>query len=343
VIGYIVRRLGHAIVTWLVAVALIFIAMRVLPGNPLLARFGQHPDAAQIEQLKKENGWDRPVVIQLGEFFYRLLTTGDLGTSIARGGTEISEELSVRIPATVELTLAALVLAVPLGILAGVISAQWRGKWPDFVVSSLALVGVSVPIFFLGMVLREVFTILPTTQRLPATEFEFERLAPTGLYLLDVVLLGRFDLLLPVLAHLLLPAITLSTVPAAAIAKISRGAMLDAMHADYIRTAGAKGASWWRIVWRHAFPNAAVPIANISGLQVGLLLTGAVLTETVFDWPGLGRYISDAVVNNRDYAVVQAGAIVIAAVFAVLNLLLDLLYMVLDPRIRLEDHAERSS
>ena len=115
------------------------------------------------------------------------------------------------------------------------------------------------------------------------------------------------------------------------------GAMLEALHADYIRTAGAKGASWWRIVWRHALPNAAVPIANIAGLQLGLLLTRRVLTETVFDWPGLGRYISDAVVNNRDYTVVQAGAIVIAAIFAILNLLLDLVYMWLDPRIRLHE------
>lgn len=334
VFSYLLRRLGHAAITWLVAVSLIFIAMRVLPGNPLLARFGQHPDAAQIEKLKKENGWDRPVLVQLGEFLYRLATTGDLGESIARGGTSISTELAQRLPATVELTFAALALALPLGVLAGVISAQWRGRWPDWLFSSLALVGVSVPIFFLGVVLREVFTGLPTSQRLSPAEFDFTPL--TGLYLLDVVLRGRFDLLPDVVAHLLLPAVTLATVPAAAIAKISRGAMLDALHADYIRTAGAKGASWLRILWRHALPNAAVPIANIGGLQIGLLLTGAVLTETVFDWPGLGRYLSDAVVNNRDYAVVQAGAIVIAAMFAILNLLLDLVYVWLDPRIRLE-------
>ena len=335
-ISYVLRRLGHAAITWLVAVALIFIAMRVLPGNPLLARFGQHPDAAQIERLKRENGWDRPLLVQLGDFYYRLFTTGNLGESIARSGSSISDELAVRMPATVELTFAALCLALPLGILAGVVSAQWRGKWPDALVSTLALVGVSVPIFFLGVVLREVFTGLPTAQRLPpVAEAGFTPL--TGLYLIDVVLRGRLDLLPSVIAHLLLPAVTLATVPAAAIAKISRGAMLDALHADYIRTAGAKGAAWWRIVWRHALPNAAVPIANIGGLQIGLLLTGAVLTETVFDWPGLGRYLSDAVVNNRDYAVVQAGAIMIAALFAVLNLLLDLLYMWLDPRIRLHE------
>jgi peptide/nickel transport system permease protein len=315
---------------------LIFVAMRVLPGNPLLSRFGQHPDAAQIERLKQENGWNRPVLVQLGEFFARLFTTGDLGESIARGGSSISEELKVRLPATVELTLGALALALPLGVVAGVASAQWRGHWPDFLCRTLALVGVSVPIFFVGMLLREAFPGLPTTQRLPPTaEANFTPL--TGLYLLDVVLRGRLDLLPAVLAHLLLPAITLATIPASSVAKITRGAMIEALGADYIRTAGAKGASWWRTVWRHALPNAAVPVANIGGLQIGLLLTGAVLTETVFDWPGLGRYLSDAVVNNRDYAVVQAGAIVIAALFAILNLLLDLVYMWLDPRIRLQD------
>ncbi len=336
-IGYVARRLAHAALTWLVAVALIFLAMRTLPGNPLLARFGQHPDAAQMEALSKKYGWDRPVLVQLGEFYWQLFTTGDLGESIARGGgTTISEDLATRIPATIELTLAALALAFPLGVLAGVISARWRGQWPDWLFSSLALIGVSVPIFFLGVVLREVFTGLPTSQRLPPLA-DATFVPITGLYLIDCLLRGRFDLLPTVIAHLLLPAITLATVPAASIAKISRGAMLEALHADYIRTAGAKGASWWRIVWRHALPNAAVPIANIAGLQLGLLLTGAVLTETVFDWPGLGRYISDAVVNNRDYTVVQAGAIVIAAIFAILNLLLDLVYMWLDPRIRLHE------
>lgn len=333
-IGYILRRLGHAAITWLVAVTLIFLAMRILPGNPLLSRFGQHPDAAQIERLRQENGWDRPLPLQLGEFFYKLFTTGDLGESIARGGTSVSQELRERVPATVELTFAALLLALPLGISAGVLAAQAQGRWPDWLFSSVALIGVSIPIFFLGMFLREVFTGLPISQRLPTTEFAFQPI--TGLYLIDVVLRGRLDLVGPVLAHLLLPAVTLATVPAASIAKITRGAMLDALHADYVRTAGAKGAAWWRIVWRHALPNAAVPVANISGLQIGLLLTGAVLTETVFDWPGLGKYLADAVVNDKDYAVVQAGAIVIAALFALLNLLLDLVYMWLDPRIRLE-------
>ena len=249
-IGYLFQRIGYACVTWLVAVVLIFLSMRVLPGNPVLARFGQHPDAQQIAALYRENGWDRPLIVQLGEFLWKLGTTGDLGESIARGGTSVSRELWERIPATVELALAALLLAIPLGIIAGVYAAYQKGRWPDHLCTLLALIGVSVPVFFLGVVLRELLPFLPTSQRLPPTEFDFEPL--TGLFLLDVCLRGRFDLLPTVLSHLLLPAVTLSTIPAAAIAKITRNAMLEALTADYVRTARAKGASWLRIVWRHA-------------------------------------------------------------------------------------------
>lgn len=338
--GFLARRILHAAIAWLIAVALIFIAMRTLPGNPLLTRFGQHPDAVQMERLRVENGWDRPLWIQLAEFFQKLFTTGDLGESIARGGSSIGRELRERIPATIELTLAAIAIAIPLGLAAGIISARYAGSWPDHLLSTMSLVGVSVPVFFVGIMLWQAFPNLPTSQRLPAYVFDFEPV--TGLYLIDVLLRGRFDLFPLVCEHLLLPAITLATIPMASIAKISRGAMIEALKSDYIRTAQAKGGSRWRAVLWHALPNAAVPIANIAGLQVGLLLTGAVITETVFAWPGLGKYIADAVVNDKDYAVVQAGAIVIAAIFVVMNLLLDIVYMMLDPRIRLEGGAART-
>jgi peptide/nickel transport system permease protein len=330
--AYVAWRILQAIVTWLVAVVLIFLALRVLPGNPILARFGQHPDAAQIARLQQENGWDQPLTTQLGQFLWRLATTGDLGESIAQGGTPVSRELRERFPATLELTLAALAIALPLGVASGVYAARYPRRWPDAVCQLVGLLGVSVPVFFLGVMLRAGLPMFPTAQRLPPTEFAFESF--TGLYLVDVLWRGRFDLLPVVAMHLFLPALTLSAIPAAAVARITRGAMLNALTADYVRTARAKGASPTRIIWRHALANAAVPIANIGGLQVGLLLSGAVLTETVFSWPGLGKYVADAVVNDRDYAVVQAGAIVLAALFVLLNLLLDLLYVWLDPRVR---------
>lgn len=330
--GYLLRRLFHGLVTIIVAVSLIFIAMRMLPGNPLLAKFGQHPDAEQIQRIIKQQGWDQPIVLQLGRFFYQVVTTGDLGDSIARSNENVSQELRRRIPATIELTLLAMLLAIPIGLGAGIAAAVWRNRWPDRVCMAGSLLGVSVPVFFLGICLRAIFTNMPIGFRLPAFVVDFEPL--TGFYLLDTLLQGRFGLFLTAFKHLCLPALALSSIPTAIIARITRSSMLDVLGVDFIRTAKAKGASGWRVVLRHALPNAAPPIVNIAGFQIGLLLSGAVLTETVFDWPGMGKYIVDAVREN-DYVIVQAGALVIAGIFVCANLIVDLLYVWLDPRVRL--------
>jgi peptide/nickel transport system permease protein len=332
VIGYLARRAVHALVTIIVAVALVFIAVRALPGNPLLARFGQHPDLEEMTKLRQEYGWDQPVLVQLGQFFWQVLTTGDLGRSIARTNDSVTDDLREKIPATIELTAAALALAIPLGIAAGVAAAVFRNRWPDRLSMALSLIGVSIPVFFLAICLREVLTFLPTSKRLP-DDVDFEVLS--GFYLVDTLLRGRPDLFVIAARHLLLPAVVLSTVPMAVIARITRSSMLEVLSADFIRTARAKGASLWRVVLRHALPGAAVPVTNIAGLQIGLLLSGAVLTETVFDWPGLGSYLANAVIGDRDYVVIQAAAIVIAAMFVTLNLILDVVYVWLDPRIRL--------
>lgn len=331
-IAYVLRRLLHSAATMLVAVALIFVAMRALPGNPFLAQFGQHPDAEQLEALREQYGWNDPIHWQLGSFFWQLVTRGDLGRSISDPTERISDALRRRIPATIELTLAAVLIAVPVGIGAGVLAAVRHNRWPDYVCMLAALLGVSVPVFFLGICLRGIFTGMPTNARLPTYVFDFEPL--TGLYVIDTLIRGRVDLFFAALRHLCLPALALSSIPMAIIARITRASMLDVLSSDFVRTARAKGAARWRIVWRHALPNAAVPIANIAGFQIGLLLSGAVLTETVFDWPGLGTYIVAAVQEN-DFMVVQAGAIMIAALFVVTNLAVDLCYIWLDPRIRL--------
>ena len=332
--AYLLRRLGHALATIFVAVTLVFLAMRALPGNPLLARFGQHPDQKQMEWLKKQYGWDRPVYEQLGMFYWRVLRYGDFGESIARPTKSVAGELREKVPATIELTLAALAIAIPCGMAAGTAAAVWKNRWPDRLCTFGSLLGVSVPVFFLAIGLRALLPWFPVSGRLPATEAAFEPL--TGLYTLDSLLRGRLDLLLAVLHHLALPAAALSTIPMAIIARITRGSMLEVLSADYIRTARAKGSNLLRVVLRHALPNAAVPITNIVGLQVGLLLSGAVLTETVFDWPGLGLYVKNAVVGDTDYPAVQGAAIVIATMFVSINFLVDLLFVWLDPRIRVK-------
>ncbi|MFO0904935.1 MAG: ABC transporter permease [Pirellulales bacterium] len=330
-IGFLARRLAQALLTLFMSVCLVFFAVRMLPGNPVLAKFGQHVDPQQIERIRREQGWDRPVHVQLVDFVRQVLVEGDLGESLARSNENVSEALRNRIPATVELTLAALMIAVPVGLAAGVAAAVWRNGWIDYLCMTGSLLGVSIPVFFLGICLRALFPSMPPGYRLPLSAIDFEPL--TGLYTLDTLLRGRPDLWVQALKHLCLPALALSSIPMALIARVTRASMLEVLSTDYLRTARAKGAGLWRRVWRHAFPNAAVPVTNIVGLQTGVLLSGAVLTETVFDWPGLGKYIVDALLQN-DYVVVQGGGIVVAVMFVSLNLLLDLCYLWLDPRLR---------
>ena len=331
---YLLRRLGHALATIFVAVTLVFLAMRALPGNPILARFGQHPDENQIKWLEKQLGWDQPLYVQLGTFYWRLFTQGDMGESIARRNS-VSGELLRCVPATIELTLAALFIAIPCGMAAGTAAAVWKNRWPDRLCTFGSLLGVSVPVFFLAIGLRAFLPWFPVSGRLAAMDQRmFDEI--TGFYLLDTLLRGEPRLFLSALHHLALPAAALSTIPMAIIARITRGSMLEVLSADYIRTARAKGSNLLRVVLRHALPNAAVPITNIVGLQVGLLLSGAVLTETVFDWPGLGLYVKNAVVGDTDYPAVQGAAIVIATMFVSINFLVDLLFVWLDPRIRVK-------
>lgn len=331
-IGFVLRRLGHAALTMLVALVLIFLCVRVLPGDPLVAQFGQHIDPAQMERLRQERGLDRPLWRQFVDYVGGIATRGDFGRSIVRHNEQVGRELARRFPATMELALAAMLLAVPLGILAGVTAAVWHNRWPDYLCMLGALLGVSIPVFFLGILLKSYFTNLPTGYRLPIGVV-WQPI--TGLVCVDTLLRGRFDLFFAGLKHLLLPALALSSIPTATIARITRGSMLEALQADYVRTAKAKGSALLRIVWRHAFPNAAVPVASIAGFQTGVLLSGAVLTETVFDWPGLGKWLVEAV-QNHDYSIVQAGAFCIAGMFVLCNLTLDLLYVWLDPRIRMK-------
>ena len=334
--AYLVRRSAWACLTVLAAVVLVFFAVRLLPGNPILARFGQHPVPERIEAAMAAEGWDDPLLVQLGHYLQRVFLQADLGRSLLRPTDRVSEELLRRFPATIELAVAAMLIALPLGVLAGVAAAVWRNRWPDYVSMSGSLLGVSVPVFFLGICLMSISEFVlgnyfPIGRRLP---IGMRVDSATGLYVFESLVRGDWVVFGEAARHLFLPALALSSIPAAVIARLTRSSMLEVLESDYVRTARAKGSSRVRAVFRHALPNAAIPIANIAGLQASALLTGAVLTETVFSWPGVGSYLVEAV-RQSDYTVVQGAMLLVATIFVAANLLLDVLYAWLDPRVRI--------
>lgn len=323
------RRLAQAVVTMLIAVLAIFVAVRVLPANPVIAQFGQHAVPEKIEKEMEERGWNKPLWQQAIAFAGQL-AQGNLGESFARPGEKISTRLSEAVPATLELTFAAMLIAIPLGIIVGTIAALWRNTWPDWISMAIALLGVSIPVFFLAICLIMAFPMMPTGSRLPPATFHDLH---TEFYFFESLLSGKFQLAAISARHLILPAIALSTIPLAVVSRVTRNSMLEVFDADYLRTARAKGAGFLRVITRHAFPNASLSVLNIVGFQLGMLLSGAILTETVFNWPGLGRYVVDAI-RDYDYSVVQACALVLACIFVTLNLTLDVLFLVFDPRLR---------
>jgi peptide/nickel transport system permease protein len=272
-----------------------------------------------------------------GQYFNFMsdLVRGDFGTSIVRS-TSVGGELRNRFPATLELTIAALTLATVIGVPAGMMAAMRRGSLIDTSSVLLALIGVSIPIFWLGLLLQYLFGVslgwLPISQRIDV-EFTRNFQSITGLYVLDGLLRGRFDVFTNALRHLVLPAVALSTVPMAIIARMTRSAMLEVLSQDYIRTAWAKGLRERVVVTRHALRNALLPVVTVIGLQLGALLGGAILTETVFSWPGIGTWIYEGV-RGRDYPVVQSGVIFVAFWFVLINMLVDVSYAFLDPRIQ---------
>ena len=284
----------------------------------------------------KRLGWDQPLYVQLGSYLKGVFLRGDLGDSMLHQ-TPVRDELLEKFPATIELAFFSMIIAIPIGIFFGTAAAVWRNRLPDYLCMSGSLIGVSVPVFFLGICMIAISEdwlggFFPVGRRLPVG-MRFD--STTGFYILESLFRGRWDVFSAAIKHLFMPALALSTIPAAIIARITRSSMLEVLSADYVRTARAKGGSRFRVIMRHAFPNASIPIANIIGLQASVLLSGAVLTETVFSWPGIGRYLVEAVRSN-DYTVVQGSMLLIATIFALSNFMLDLLYAWLDPRVGLK-------
>jgi peptide/nickel transport system permease protein len=330
---FVVRRLLLLVPILLGVSILVFAWIRALPGSPAESLLGEHATAQAVAQIRHQYGLDKPVYVQYWDYL-QTVGTGNLGTSIATTRT-VTYELEHRFPATVELALSAMLFALALGIPLGFLSAKKYGSWFDRGSLVASLIGISIPIFFLGLILKYVFAVrlhwLPSVGREDITAV---RPHPTNFYILDALLNGDAGALWDSIKHLILPAIALGSIPLAIVTRITRAAVLDVQNEDYVRTARAKGMGPLTVDSRHVLRNALLPISTIVGLQTGLLLSGAVLTETIFAWPGVGSWLKDAIFN-RDYPVLQGGILFLAVVFVVVNLVVDISYAIINPRIRL--------
>lgn len=310
----------------------VFFMVRAIPGDPAQIMLGQQATQEQVQQIRENMGLDKPIFVQYGLFLKDALR-GDLGDSIVTG-RPVTTELLTRLPATLELTAFAMLIAILVGVPVGVISAVRQYSLLDKSTSVLALTGISMPIFWLAMILVVIFGVnlelLPFPGRLdPTTGIT----AITGLVLVDSLLTLNFAGFWDGLLHLIMPALALATIPMAVIMRMTRSSMLEVMNEDYVRTARAKGVVPWRVVFKHALRNAMLPTITVIGLQTGLLMGGAIITETIFSWPGIGLYTYNSI-SSRDYASIQGVVLYAALLFVLINLLVDILYAILDPRVR---------
>jgi peptide/nickel transport system permease protein len=329
---FVVRRLLLLVPILLGVSILVFAWVHALPGSPLQSLLGERATPALVKQYQAKYGLNRPIPLQYWDYV-KTTVHADFGTSIATH-RQVSTELRERFPATIELAVAAMIVALALGIPLGVLAAKHYGGPLDHASLVVSLLGISTPIFFLALVLKYIFAVklgwLPSVGRIDVT---INTRHPTGFYVLDALIQGQWSVLWDVLKHLILPALALGSVPLAVIARITRAAVVDVQNEDYVRTARAKGMSPSVVDRRHILRNAMLPISTVIGLQTGLLLSGAILTETVFEYPGMGSWLRDAIFN-RDYPVLQGGILFLAIVFVLVNLVVDISYAIFNPRIR---------
>jgi peptide/nickel transport system permease protein len=330
---FILRRLLLLIPILLGLTIVIFLFIRLLPGDPASAILGERATPESLAQVRAALGLDRPLIEQYWEYLRGLLTF-DLGTSFLTG-RDVADDFLQRFPATIELALSAMIFALTIGIPLGILTAKRRGTWIDQGGTVVSLIGISIPIFFLGLMLKWAFAInfpiLPDSGRIDLIQYNIPRV--TNFMTIDTLLAGQPGAFLDSLQHLILPAIALGTIPLAIIMRITRASAVDVLNEDYVRTANAKGLSSRVVDNRHVLRNAMLPVITVIGLQTGLLLGGAILTETIFGWGGVGKWMYDAVLTN-DYQIIQSGVLLLAIIFVVVNLLVDISYAFLNPRIR---------
>ncbi|MFK5997725.1 MAG: ABC transporter permease subunit [Rhodobacterales bacterium] len=332
-LGYILKRIALLLPTFLGITVVSFGFVRVLPGDPVLLMAGERGiKPERYAQLMHQFGYDRPIWQQYLDYLNQLMH-GNFGNSLVTK-QPVLQEFFTLFPATVELSFIALLIAISIGIPAGIIAASKRGSFWDQSLMGTALVGYSMPIFWWGLLLIIVFSgwlhWTPVSGRISLLYYFPD---VTGFMLIDSLLSGQKGAFTSAVSHLVLPSIVLATIPLAVIARQTRSAMLEVLGEDYVRTARAKGLSPARVVGVHALRNAMIPVITVIGLSVGTLLAGAILTETIFSWPGIGKWMVDSI-SRRDYPVVQSGLLLIAAVVMIVNLLVDMTYGLINPRIR---------
>jgi peptide/nickel transport system permease protein len=334
---FIVRRLLLLVPILIGVSLLVFVWIRALPGSPAQALLGERATPETIAEVRHQYHLDRPIYEQYWGYLDTLFH-GDLGTSISSRRT-VTFEIGQRFPATIELALAAMFVAIVFGIPLGFLAAKKYGSIFDHLSLVASLIGISIPIFFLALILKYIFAVrlgwLPSDGRYDVIlDAEHPASHPTNLYVLDGIITGNWTAAWDAIKHLILPAIALGSIPLAIVQRITRAAVLDVQNEDYVRTARAKGMPPVVVDSRHVLRNALLPVSTIIGLQTGLLLSGAVLTETVFVWNGMGSWLKDAIFN-RDYPVLQGGILFLAVVFVMVNLIVDISYAIINPRIRL--------
>jgi ABC-type dipeptide/oligopeptide/nickel transport system permease component len=340
---FVFRRLWRTLLVLIGISVVVFAFVRSLPGDPATAILGERANPVSVAKLTEQLGLNKPWFLNLADpahlfdaqypKYLNKVLHGDLDKG-QKSQIPVADELRSRFPATLELSLAAMFFALLVGLPAGILAALRRNSVWDSLATTISLVGVSMPVFWLGLLLSYFFAVVlgwfPPSARL-STGIDIQPI--TGMYVLDGLLRGRLDVALNALSHLVLPAITLGTIPMAITARITRSSLLEVLGQDYVRTAKAKGLAPRLVTLKHAMRNALLPVVTVVGLQTGLLLGGAVLTETIFSWPGLGSWLYDAI-SGRDYPVIQGGVIFAALVVSLVNLLVDLSYALLDPRIQ---------
>ena len=332
-LAFLFKRLGLVVPTFLGITLLVFSLIRLLPGDPVEALSGERGmDAERHQRLLHQFGLDRPLPVQYLDYLWKAVH-GDLGLSTITH-EPVFKEFMTLFPATIELSACAMLIALVLGLPAGIVAAVKRNTVWDYSVMGASLTGYSMPIFWWGLLLILTFSVTlgwtPVSGRIA---IQFDNPPVTGFMLIDSLLSGERGAFKSALSHLVLPSIALGTIPLAVIARMTRSSMLEVLREDYVRTARAKGASSFRVVGIHALRNALIPVVTTIGLQVGTLLAGAILTETIFSWPGIGKWLVEAI-HRRDYPAVQGGILLSATVIIAVNLMVDVLYGVINPRIR---------